>query len=168
MRTTGYAFLVITAFVTLWQIFIMGPDLPNQVASHFDANGVANGWSSKSGFLWMHLLLQSGTAGFMLGIAYLSPWIPDALWNLPHKEYWLHPDRRTESLRTTKSLLVFIAGTTGVFLSVIFHEIYVANLKRLGRLPTTYVWVPLAVYILLVGLAVWKVFHQFRLPSSEQ
>jgi hypothetical protein len=72
--------------------------LPDVVASHFNARGVANGWQSKSVFFAFFAGAVAIAAFLTFGIPAIFSKIPVKLINLPHKEYWLAPERKAESL----------------------------------------------------------------------
>ena len=62
--------------------------LPEKVATHFGANGQANGWMSRD----THSAFQIGTTVFLAavfaGLALFMPRLPDRHINLPHRDYW--------------------------------------------------------------------------------
>jgi serine/threonine-protein kinase len=73
------------------------PLLPDRIASHFGPAGNANGWMTKSQFLLTYALV-------LLPALAVEFWLPrriartggDRL-RLPNKEYWLAPERRSET-----------------------------------------------------------------------
>lgn len=86
-------FAAIVLAVVAQSIFSF-PQLPERIASHFAASGAPNGWMTKEAFFVVYALMiavaafvEFFPAGF---IARRSP----ARINLPHKEYWLAPERR--------------------------------------------------------------------------
>src|SRR4051812_45558370 len=73
------------------------PQLPPQVASHFNFAGQPDAWSSKAQFLGMSIALLALVV-FMLGLISSVAWYaPAGLINLPNKDYWLAPERETET-----------------------------------------------------------------------
>jgi uncharacterized protein DUF1648 len=90
-------FIVLTtlAAIYFWSIY---SQLPDVVASHFNARGVANGWQSKSVFFAFFAGAVAIAAFLTFGIPAIFSKIPAKLINLPHKEYWLAPERKAESL----------------------------------------------------------------------
>ena len=72
--------------------------LPEIVASHFDARGVANGWQSKSTFLTGFAGVVALVAMMTFGVPVFISKMPAGLINLPHKEYWLAPERRDATM----------------------------------------------------------------------
>src|SRR5688572_25688071 len=71
--------------------------LPPVVASHFGPSGEPDAWMSRGAFACFTLL----PLGVVLIVSFLAPLLveklPPALINLPNKEYWLTPERRSEA-----------------------------------------------------------------------
>jgi uncharacterized membrane protein len=72
--------------------------LPDRLASHFDSLGNANGWMIRPQFFAMYVVLIALAAA----LVYLPPLFiaraSTSIINLPNKEYWLAPERRTDTL----------------------------------------------------------------------
>lgn len=99
MRTSRLAILLLLVLAFL-QYAYFAPLLPERVASHFDAAGQADGWSSKTAFFVFNLAFVAGMALLFLGLTAWQGRIPSAWINLPHKDYWLAPERRAATLET--------------------------------------------------------------------
>lgn len=71
--------------------------LPEVVASHFNASGAANGWQPKSAFftVFVGVSMLALLMGFAIPKIIFA--IPAELINLPNKRYWLAPERRAET-----------------------------------------------------------------------
>ena len=177
MRRIGYVLLLVATIVTIAQAVYFVPKLPDQVANHFNAHGVADGWTSRNTFLISHVCVQLIMATLLVGVAEYSRFLPDAIFNMPNKEYWLHEDRRDQTLLYNGAILILIAGATAIFLAGIFQLIYMANLGAgdanpggldARDLPGHLFWPLLGGYFAIVfylcGLALWK-FGQ--VPSAE-
>src|SRR5437667_366923 len=72
-------------------------ELPAVVASHFNAQGVPNGWQTKSAFfaVFVGVSVLAVLVGF--GIPRIISLMPPELINLPKKQYWLAPAHLAES-----------------------------------------------------------------------
>lgn len=78
-------------------IFASGSQLPAEVASHFDGDGRADEILSRDAYLLLMIVVADGVPA-------LTWWLQcraarQGQINIPHREYWLAPERRTESLR---------------------------------------------------------------------
>jgi uncharacterized membrane protein len=112
-----YAFLFLACLLMMAYYY---PQMPRRMASHFAADGRVNGWQSREAFFALMLLVTSTSAlvGFVAPrqIAAKS----NNRINLPHRNYWLSPERRPETMcyiSTTMAwfgcgiLFVLICGT---------------------------------------------------------
>jgi hypothetical protein len=74
------------------------PQLPEKMATHFDAQGNADDWMDKQSATALSCSLVVLVPLFFIGINLLIRWLPTSLINLPHREFWLSEERREESL----------------------------------------------------------------------
>jgi hypothetical protein len=87
-------------FIGLAVLFMLATAgvLPDTVASHFNSSGAPNRFMSDQSYL---LLMLALVVLVPLSVGWLGRWvqqIPDELINLPHKDYWLAPERRAQTL----------------------------------------------------------------------
>lgn len=73
------------------------PHLPARVASHFNAAGATDGWMSRRAYLWTIGGTAVGMTALLLGIFFSMRYIPKSVINLPHRDYWLAPERRADT-----------------------------------------------------------------------
>ena len=132
--------------------------LPERVATHFNAAGRANGWMSRD----QHLVWQLATFTFvgllMQGLLTLQRHLPAEYVNLPHRDYWLAPERRAATEDWLGSLYLVSGSLLSLFFLAIFHLVYRANLDPTPSL-TTWVW-PLG--LVLTGSILALVFVVLR------
>ena len=141
------------------------PQMPRRMASHFAADGRANGWQSREGFFLLSLLVASTSAL----VAFFAPKRiasqPNNRINLPNRDYWLAPERRPETMD-------FIAAMMGWFgcgvLFVLMAGTYLAmraNLAPKGGFDSQSMLI--AVSLFLSGLFIWLICfirHFRRIP----
>src|ERR1035441_10418639 len=72
--------------------------LPAHVASHFDIEGRPNGWMSRGTCVGFTLGLGLLVPAFIVGMMAGAGRIPVSFINLPHRDYWLAPERRHAAL----------------------------------------------------------------------
>jgi uncharacterized membrane protein len=158
-RTTFLILLLVSGF----QILHYYPRLPEQVASHFDGSGEANGFQSRPMFLAFHagsIVLLSVV--FLLVPALLHR-IPPALINMPRKDYWLAPERRESSMALLAALLTWFGVASLALTTVVIELVLRANLPGgSGRLSAVLLWALLGAYFLFVGIWLFVVFTRFR------
>jgi uncharacterized membrane protein len=140
------------------------PRLPETVASHFDASGKPDGWSTKKDLVEVFIVVTLSSAFLFLGIALGLPKLPDSLINLPKKEYWLAPERRQETLSFISGYLLWFGIATLGLLICVMHQTFRANLSESRTLEN--VWFFMGAY--LVFLIIWVVgllYKFFRTPT---
>lgn len=153
MRLPLFA-LVLLLGIAAFQVAYYAPRLPDTVASHFGPGGEPDGWSSKTGFLVGYGGVVALTTAPFLVLPWLLPRIPESLVNLPHKAYWLAPERREETFRTISAWLLWLAVGTLMLLTHLLGVTMAENLTPEPRLGSA-VWWPLGLYLAFV--AVWSV-----------
>lgn len=139
------------------------PRLPAEVASHFDAHGRPNGWSTKGQFSG----LAVGTLIFVLctlaPIVLVAGYAPPSLINLPHKNYWLAPERQHETRRAIARWGLWFTAATLWLMVFVFHEAMRANFRDPPH--TVSMWWLLGSYLTVVTVLVAQLLIRFwRIP----
>jgi uncharacterized membrane protein len=108
-RTVAWMCLGAIAAAALAGVAWYYPRLPDMVASHFNARGEADGWTGKQSFA----LMQAGAIGFValvfVPLVLFLPRIPKSMVNLPHRDYWLAPERADQTCREVGDTLLWFA-----------------------------------------------------------
>jgi uncharacterized membrane protein len=144
--------LLVLAFL---QYTWFAPLLPEQIASHFDAAGRADGWSPKGDFFALNLAFVVGMALLFLGVAAWLAKIPNEWISLPHKDYWLAPARRAATLETLQQQMEWLAAITMALMVGITQLTIEANLAGSDAWPRDAFWLLFGGY--LVFFIVWLV-----------
>ena len=138
--------------------------LPQMVASHFLSSGQANGFMPRAVYRWVALavVLLPPTLVACLPTALLRR--GDHRINLPHGDYWLAPERRTDTLDFLRRHGLWFAAGLAVFLAFLQEQVVQANLRHPPVLNTDAMRA--ALIGLLVGIAVWlyALHARFRRP----
>ncbi len=115
-RPSLFALLATTALV-LGTLGINYDALPERVASDFSTAGNVTGHSSKVAFA----IGITGIAVFdflvFAGIGFLIRRLPLSLINVPHREYWLSPERREATLATGTNQMLWFGAATQLFMA---------------------------------------------------
>jgi uncharacterized membrane protein len=108
----------------VWQT---SADLPERVATHFGANGAPNGWMTRAGHVRFTVLMGIGSSAFVVAVFALIGWMGDAVVNVPHKDYWLVPERRQATSEFIQRQGIVFALLMLGFIAAVHHSILVAN-----------------------------------------
>lgn len=141
--------------------------LPDRIATHFGADGRADGWAPN----YVDALIMTGVHVLLFISFYFSPQLMlmfPAKWiNLPNKAYWLQPAvlPRTKAMMST--LMRQFGFALFLFLLVAGLLSLQANMARTVRLHLT-VFYP-AVGAFLIYTVWWTIvfFRAFRLPNEK-
>jgi uncharacterized membrane protein len=91
MKTLAAFSLFLCAALLIGIAVIDYPQLPERMASHFDANGTPNGWMSRSSFTWSMIAIGLGIPAFVIGMMYSIRFFPAKFLNVPNRTYWQDP-----------------------------------------------------------------------------
>lgn len=130
--------------------------LPPVVASHFDASGVPNGWSSRSTYVL--LLLIIGVV-LPLGITVLMTSLtrtgsPERL-NIPARDYWARPEHAPEAVRRVRAYVWWLGCIMAGTALLLHWAVLDAHTTQPPRLETRALLVMLGgVTLALLGWAI--------------
>jgi uncharacterized membrane protein len=159
-----YAFLFLACLLMMAYYY---PQMPRRMASHFAADGRANGWQSREAFFVLMLLVASMSAI----VAFLGPQQiaarSNARINLPHRDYWLAPERRDQTMLFISATMAWFAcGILFVLISGAFLALQ-ANLAPDHRFNSGAMLAVLGGFLLgLLGLLVRLVRHFRKVPAG--
>jgi hypothetical protein len=129
--------------------------LPERVATHFDAHGQPNGWMSHTAHLGFMIVFGLGFPLFVPALVYASRFLPDRFYNLPHRDYWLAPSRRTETMAYLFRHSLWFSLMALCFAIGIHASIIQANNLAQVHLSTLFVLALAGCF--LAGTAIWGV-----------
>jgi uncharacterized membrane protein len=163
MRFTQAAIiLLIVGFIS--HLLFYYPNLPETIASHFNASGEANGWMSKQFFaIFEGIILLIIILPFTLVPRQIEK-MPDAKINLPNKEYWLATDRRPETFRIIRIFLEwFTIGLLALFIAV-NQLVFRANLNK-QNLSDVGIWTIVGIF--LTFTIIWLIIFIRRFQKTN-
>ena len=128
------------ALALLWvgfaaYVWFSAAQLPERVATHFGVGGEPNGWMTRAGHVRFTLVAGVAIPAFVLGVFALVRYCGDAGLNIPHKAYWLAPERRQETIAFIQRQGVWFAAVMIVFLAGLHRSIVAANVRSPVSLP---------------------------------
>lgn len=149
-----------------WRVGVLAERLPPVVAVHFDAAGHPNGFSTREGCRQFMLWLTLGAPAFLVLVTALLPrLLPPAMINIPHRQYWLAPERADETRGFLFQQGVWFGCIFLLFLATIDQFIVEANAATPPALPTARFVTALG--LLAGAIAIWaiRMFMRFRRPG---
>lgn len=139
--------------------------LPDRVPTHFGAGGLPNAWMTRSGYTIFMLAFTLGLPVVVAAAIGLVPRLAPRVVNLPHRDHWLAPERRDDSLAFLGRQGCRL-GCLMVLLAAGVHWL-ILRASRLSppRLEEGLLLAMLGVF--LVALAVWIIamFRRFPRPT---
>jgi XapX domain-containing protein len=141
---------------------VSGSRLPERVATHFGLEGQPDGWMDRTAHLRCMAVFGLAFPLFVPAICYGLRFLPDRFFNLPHRDYWLAPQRRPETMAYLYRHSLWFASLALGFVIGIHYSVIKANSLMPPHLPA-----PLILGVaggFLAGTAVWvvKMLSHFR------
>ena len=165
MQRAQILFWVLAAALVLLVTSTAG-QLPPIVASHFDAAGVPNGWSSRE--LYAALLLAVGAVlplG-MVGLIHALTRRGPELLNIPARGFWTRPENRAEAVHRVRTHMWWLGSIlTGTALAI--HGLILqAHTSDPPHLSATGIWLLLAAVVGMIGLWAARWYRLLRQPPA--
>ncbi|HOX58089.1 MAG TPA: DUF1648 domain-containing protein [Candidatus Paceibacterota bacterium] len=129
--------------------------LPERMATHFDAGGQPDGWSSRASYVRFMLVFGLAFPLFAPAVCYAARFLPDWLCNIPHRGYWLAPERRRETLAYLFSHSLWLAPLMAGFVIGTHLTTIQANRLAEPQLSSATTWAMIGT--MLAGIGVWLV-----------
>jgi uncharacterized membrane protein len=136
-------------------VFATANQLPERVATHFNLQGEANGWMTRSTHIIMMSIFGVLFPLFFVGIFWLIGSVPSSMINIPRRDYWLAPERAAETYRYFKRHGLWLACWAVCFAMGIHVVVVLANREAPAHISGTLIWLLAGVFI--AGIAAWCV-----------
>jgi len=127
--------------------------LPAQVASHFGASNAPNGWMTRDGYLAFMLAFGLGLPVFVACTVGLLPRLRPNRINVPHRDYWLDPKRRAETLSVLAAHGAWLGCLMALFVAALHYVILEANRASPPRLAPDLFFTLMGAFV--AGIALW-------------
>ncbi|RYD22936.1 MAG: DUF1648 domain-containing protein [Verrucomicrobiaceae bacterium] len=111
MKSPAAALLFVGFTAVLASALLGWQELPQKMASHFNASGAADGWMSRTPFVALMLAVGLSIPAFILVLLYGIRFLPSGVLNLPNPAYWrVQENYRGACEILFRSALVFAGG----------------------------------------------------------
>lgn len=144
-------------------VWAFGPD---RVAIHFNAVGEPDNWASTGVNTLCMLALHAFLLASFLGTAALVRRLPARWINLPHREYWLAPERRESTIARLAAYMDFFGAATFALVFATTLLAAQANQSPPAELPLRPFYTALALYLGVTLAWTLALLHTFRRPTS--
>ncbi len=166
MRKSYIGFTVVLLALAA-QFLYFYPQLQERVAIHFDGAGHPNGWASKPAYAGMQAFIAVVFALSFVGLPRLLVKLPDNLWSLPNRDYWLAEERREATMGFVTDMLAWM-GTLGLTLIVTVNQLcMLQNLTGNPAYTAMPVWILLIAFFgLTLAWTGWFIVYFLRVPKG--
>ncbi|MBK7999410.1 MAG: DUF1648 domain-containing protein [Verrucomicrobia bacterium] len=157
MRSARLPLIIFVLLYSAFVIFVLVTvgQLPDRVASHFDASGAANGWMSRDSHVRYMVTFGSFFPLAVPVVCYCVRFLPVGLVNIPRREYWLAPERKSETINYLFRHAVWFGCLSVCFVAGSHWLVVDANLHSPPQLSTRLLVAVAGGFI--AGLAWWIV-----------
>jgi hypothetical protein len=164
-RIPKLLFLVLAAYAAV-HFSAYYSQLPEVVASHFDAHGVANGWQTKSAFfvVFVGVTVLAVVVGF--GIPRIIEVVPAQLINLPNRRYWLAPEHLAETLEFLNTYFAWFGCAVFLIIILTFDYAVQSNLHPDHPPDISRMWYLLAGFIAFAVVWITRLLKRFLHPPE--
>jgi uncharacterized membrane protein len=157
--------LLIGLALALLQIAHYYPMMPDTMASHFDGAGRPNGFQSRGAFFGLTAVMLVTVVAIFMGLASLIRLLPTSWVNLPHREYWLAPERLEGTVDFIGQQMEWFGVATLMLLLLVVQAAVEANLAPEPRIDSASMWLVLALYFLYTAVWTVRFLRHFRVPA---
>ena len=140
------------------------PMMPERMASHFGTSGMANGWMTKTQFFAVYAITLLPAFVVEFWVSRRLATTPDARINLPNKEFWLAPERRSETLAYFDTFFAWYGCAVLLLVVFVMGLAMRANLNPPARLATGPTFGALAAFVLFNIAAIVSMLRRFSAP----
>ena len=148
-------------------LYVTGSEarLPKRLATHFGASGGANGWMTVQEHITFTTLMPLGIAALLMLILGLSS-LNQASMNLPHKDYWMAPERRRATFFILAGQNLLLSTAITLFFASIHWSIMMANQSTPPKLTSGLLLGPVIGFVGLMML--WSVGLVTRFSTTDE
>ncbi len=155
------AFILVMLYLYFFSYLVFSASyLPSFVATHFNGSGMPNGWMDRSSYLLFMAVFSFVLPLLLVGTSFTLRFFPDNYFNIPCRDYWLAPERRTETFSYFVTHSLWFACIALCFIIGIHFSIIQANSMIPAHLSTPMILGLIGCFV--VGLVVWivrMIFH---------
>jgi hypothetical protein len=152
--------LVIAGLLYTAAVVWAAANLPDAgVPLHFGADGRADRFGSRAQALWAFGLLGAGLLALFAVMVLVARRVSPAVLNVPHKAYWIAPERQPRLRRMLAADAAGLGSATILLLAALVVLTTLAARADPARLPEAF---PIVLGAYLTGVVAWAVWSRTR------
>jgi len=156
------------AAVGLLYFSFLYPQLPDPMASHFNASGAATAWMPKSSLFILITIVTLAASVPVFLVPRLMVNLPNDKINLPNKEYWLAPERRAETMQYLGIQMGWLACALLALLFCGLYNAVAANFRPNHHFDSGSFYVVLGAFFAFIIVWLVRLFSHFaRVPQQD-
>lgn len=141
--------------------------LPERIATHFAASGRPDGWMSRESHLRFMMTFGFGFPLLVPVVVYCCRFLPVGLVNIPHRDYWLAPDRKGESMNFLFAHSLWLGCATVLFVTGCHWMVADANRQSPPHLSMGNLLVVTGGFLAMLAVWIAMLLRRFmRLPKA--
>ena len=157
------AILLAALFVAECVLMIgTGATLPVRVASHFNFEGVANGYMARSDYLLLMAGLGFGVPVLLLIVTVLAPCLVPNRLRIPSRDYWIAPERRRETLSAIVTTGLIMAAVVTAFMTALNLLVVEANTHIPPRMEIAALMTMVALLVVSILISQFYLWRRFQ------
>jgi len=160
LRLSWLVFLVVTVIALVAWGYSYN-QMPERMASHFNAAGAPNGWMTKNQFFSLNVILIAVAAfsGFFPGRKIAK--LPASKINLPNKEYWLDPARREETVAYFQRWFAWFGCAILLLVVLVMQLVIESNRSPTPMLPLGPIMIILFGFLIFITVRTIAMYRRF-------
>jgi uncharacterized membrane protein len=139
--------------------------LPLRVASHFDAAGIANGYMPRSDYVLFMAAISLGIPVLLVLVTVLLPFLAPTRLRIPSRDYWIAPERRTQTLTTLATGGLVMSCIVAAFMVAVQLLVLQANAWTPPRMDIAILYAMLAVLVVTILFWQFLLWRRFQTPQ---
>jgi hypothetical protein len=149
-------------------IYYTSRSMPPMVASHFNAAGVPTGFLPRDTYLLLMLVVVLLPPILLVIMPRIALRNPRARINVPHREYWLAPERREQTVQIISQHTTRFAGLLVGFLCYAHWLVVYANSSSPPTLSSGWLLAGLVAFMGLTVRWAFGLMGRFRVIEQEE
>ena len=154
-------FAVLSILVFIGSAIWFWVQAPDTVASHFDASGQPDDWSSKANTLGLLVPIGVGIPA-LFSIRWIWEKLPSSIVNIPFKDYWLNSGERAYLYDCLMQFMRFTGGALALLLTSVL--VMIMREGRGATMPTGMTFLPTGVFLIIAAAALINLVLRLRPP----